>query len=243
MDAGSATLVLAETSAGTPVWLTPVIAGAAAILAATVTGLASAYAAKRKAAELKLSNSFDLAKQYLESARNYTETVYMPLSISTYKLYSEFLAFKAADTESAHLAENRFREGCQAFIDTIDDLFLRGAAAVLTLRTDEAVTRFTSFLRESLASTSGKVIKVNRRPPIRQMLIGAIRAGFEVGVAGAASPLVSLALPDITGEVSSVIAAAPVTSEDFERQFVNYIEVVKAGIKEVTLGGYKDKDG
>jgi hypothetical protein len=240
MDVGSAALVLAAGQAGTPAWLTPVIAGAAAILAATVTALAGAYAAKRKAAELKLSNSFDLAKQYLESARNYTETVYMPLSISVYKLYSDYLTFKAADANRADAAETLFREACYTFTGTVDDLFLRGAGAVLTLRLDETVSRFVSFLRESLASTSGKVVKVRNEPSIDAMLRLWVKTFKSAPLAFLAPVAVIGVLPDIMQIYRATVAAAPVTSGAFEKQFVEYIDVVKSGIKEVTLGGYKD---
>jgi hypothetical protein len=239
----SRVLVLAASQAGTPAWLTPVIAGAAAILAATVTAVASAYAAKHKLAELRLGNSLELAKQYLESARNYTGMVYMPLAISVHELYSEFLAFKAADTEHGVSAETQFREACKKYIDTVDNLFLRGAGAVLTLRLDETVTRFISFLRESLTSTSGKVVKARNVPSADTTLRLAARmfksAPFMLLPFGAMSIMFSM-LPDIMQEYRAIVASAPISSEEFERQFAEYIDVVKSGIKEVTLGGYKD---
>jgi hypothetical protein len=91
---------------------------------------ASAYAARRKVAELQLSNSFDLAKRYLESARNYTQTVYLPLAASAYELYNEFLTFTAADPKDPHasaIAENRVIDECQSFISDSNMLFRSGA--------------------------------------------------------------------------------------------------------------------
>jgi hypothetical protein len=246
MDGGSAALVLAAGQAVTPAWLTPVIAGAAAILAATVTALASGYAAKRKVAELRLSNSFELAKQYLESARNYTETVYMPLAISVHELYSGFLAFKAADADHATSAEGQFRTACEKFADAVDHLFVRGAGAVLTLRLDEEVTRFVSFLRESLASTSGKVIKTRIIPSTDTMLrlaLKMLKSAPLMVVPFAGMPIMFSTLSDILPEYRSIITAAPISSQNFERQFSEYITTVKSGIKEVTLGAHKDGGG
>ena len=94
MSAPETNFVLAASQGGTPVWVTPLIAAGAAILAAVVTALASAYVARRKVAELQLSNSFELAKQYLESARNYTQSVYLPLAIDIYKLNDAFLTYQ-----------------------------------------------------------------------------------------------------------------------------------------------------
>lgn len=122
--------MLATSSNGAPTWLTPVIAAGAAILAAAFTAAASAYVARRKVAELQLSNSFDLAKRYLESARNYTQTVYLPLAASAYELYNEFLTFTAADPKDPHasaIAENRFIDECQSFISDSNMLFRSGA--------------------------------------------------------------------------------------------------------------------
>src|SRR5689334_5050267 len=91
-----AALAVTASKAGTPAWVTPLIAAGAAIAAAVVTALSAAYVARRRVAELQLANSFELAKQYLESARNYTQTVYLPLSIDVYNLHDAFLAYKAA---------------------------------------------------------------------------------------------------------------------------------------------------
>lgn len=245
MDSGNAALVIAAGQAGTPAWVTPVIAGAAAILAATVTALASAYAAKRKVAELRLSNSFDLAKQYLESARNYTETVYMPLSISVHELQSEFLAYKTQieATQATEADEDRFREACSKFIKTSDDLFLRGAGAVLTIRLDEAISRFASFLRESLSLTSGKVVKTRKIPSADTQLQLATKMLKSIPlmlIPFATAHIMFSMLPDIILEFRVIISAAPLDSKAFEEQFSEYVDFVKVGIKEVTLGGYKN---
>jgi len=111
--------VLAAGQSGTPIWVTPVIAGAAAILAATVT---------------------------------YTDSVYMPLAISVHEIQSEFLSYKgqiaAATADQSN--EDAFRKASDEFIMATDSLFRRGGGAVLTIRLDEAVTRFGSFLRGNL---------------------------------------------------------------------------------------------
>jgi 2-methylisocitrate lyase-like PEP mutase family enzyme len=85
----------AATSTGTPGWLTALIAGLAAILAAAATALSSAYVAKRKIAEIELTNTFQMAEKYLESARRYTQNVYLPLAVAVHNLHAAFLDFKA----------------------------------------------------------------------------------------------------------------------------------------------------
>lgn len=249
LGADLASAIGAAPQAATPAWVTPLIAAGAAILAATVTALASAYAARRKVAELELSNSFEQAKHYLESARKYTQEVYVPLAVAIYKLHDRFLAFKAAaqggEPESA---DDSFRTECDAFISTADNMFRNGAAATLTLRLDEAITRFMSFLQESL-TTAGTI-------RARSVALEAALLGFRI--ASAAVPVVgfgpigpSLLADDLNTYLSlpglglfrsrfrSLIVAAPIRSEDFEKQFIFYVNTIKAGIKEVTLGAYK----
>lgn len=241
MDITGTAFALATSPSGTPTWLTPVIAAGAAILAAAVTAAASAYAARRKVAELALSNSFDLAKRYLESARNYTQTVYLPLAASVYKLYNEFLTFTAADPQeprASELAESKFISECRAFIYDTDKLFRSGAGAVLTSRLDESLTFFVSFLRESL--TTERVIKTSFI--LRNLLkTGRSLLAAIMPVVGIGSPVLSalIGVGDIQSRSTYEIAAAPVTSDEFEKQFMIYIDTIKAGIREVTLGGYK----
>jgi hypothetical protein len=235
--------MLAAAQGGTPVWLTPLIAAGAAIIAAAFTAFASAYVARRKVAELQLSNTFELAKQYLESARSYTQAVYLPLAIAVYGLHSEYLKFKAAAEGQEKLAERAFRTECENFISTIDALFRQGATAVLTLRLDETVTRFVSLLRESLSAH--QVIKDTSTFKSAMRAFGRTMTAFFSGVTLTVSipgvAVVSgLELP-LRG-LGTVIAAAPITSPEFDESFLLYINSIKAGIKEVTLGGYKDTD-
>ncbi len=106
LSVSNTAFVVAASQGGTPAWVTPVIAAGAAIAAALVTALSSAYIARRRVTELQLSNSFELAKQYLESARNYTQSVYLPLSIQVYNLQDAFLAYKAVGKPSNRSGPN-----------------------------------------------------------------------------------------------------------------------------------------
>lgn len=235
--------VLAASQGGTPVWVTPLIAAGAAIIAAAVTALAGAYVARRKVAELQLSNSFELAKQYLESARNYTQSVYLPLAVEIYKLHDGFLSYKVADQDQPESAGNRFENDCELFIDAVNSLFIQGAGAVFTVRLDEDVTSFVSFLRESL--TAERVVNT------RSLLTTAVRAGLTA--AALIAPGIGPAMGVVAGISTSQllefgagsaakheIAAAPIASKKFEEQFTLYVSEIKSGIKQVTLGGYKE---
>ena len=163
----AAAFATAASEGGTPAWVTPLIAAGAAIAAALVTALSAAYVARRKVAELELTNSFDLSKQYLESARNYTQAVYLPLSVDVYKLHDSFLTYKAYGNPVERSALNEpssidrsavngpsirevFEDDCRLFIGETRTRFYQGAGAVLTIRLDKDITSSISFLQESL---------------------------------------------------------------------------------------------
>lgn len=239
-------LAIAASKGGTPVWVTPLIAAGAAIAAALVTALSAAYVARRKVAELQLTNSFELAKQYLESARNYTQSVYLPLSIYIYNLHDAFLAYQAIGKPAQRSGSNepwspreQFENDCQLFIAAARTLFRQGAGAVLTVRLDQDVTAFISFLQESLRVDEVVQTRSLLKTVGRIALTTASILVPSVGVASSISATALLAFGSGSA-TEGEIAAAPIMSDKFEEQFYLYIASIKSGIKQVTLGGYKE---
>lgn len=245
----AAALAAAASKGGTPAWVTPVIAAGAAIAAALVTALSAAYVARRKVAELELTNSFDLSKQYLESARNYTQSVYLPLSIDVYKLHDSFLAYKASGKPAGRSSSGgpysireTFENDCQLFVGETRTRFHQGAGAVLTIRLDKDVTSFVSFLQESLnikevveTKSPNKIIKIAGRVALTATSIIVPAIGIAAGVSTAALLSFGSETP-----AEQKVTAAPITSDKFEEQFDAFITSIKFGIKQVTLGGFKE---
>jgi hypothetical protein len=60
-----------------------------------------------------------------------------------------------------------------------------------------------------------------------------------IGLA-AAIPTKQLIEFGVGSGVQYEIAAAPISSDDFEKQFSLYVSAISSGIKQVTLGGYKE---
>jgi hypothetical protein len=241
-------LGLADSPGATPAWVTTLIAAAAAILADAVTAIASAYVARRKVAEIELQNSFQLTQQYLESARNYTQAVYLPLAVAVYKLHDGFLSFR---TEQPHRQEEEprlatFTGECEHFISAARDLFGRGASAVLTLKLDETLTLFVSFLRESLTASRKKVVnQVTLEASIGSALGRSVLART-VELSSVVVPYNSLHFSFLPGlsigfHQAPKLVATPIASKEFERQFVLYVNTIKAAIKEVTLGAHETR--
>jgi hypothetical protein len=244
--------VIAASQGSTPAWVTPVIAGGAAIAAAIVTALSGAYVARRKVSELQLSNSFELAKQYLESARSYTQSVYLPLAVEVYNLQDAFLTYKASGQSSGRSERDdpqspgdpqppreQFENACWLFIGAVSTLFRNGAGAVLTIRLDEDVTGVISFLRESISAE--RSIKTRSWPEIftRSFLTG---FALVLPLTGLSSVIPTKQLIEfgIGSGVEYEFSAAPIFSADFEKQFSFYMRAISSGIKQVTLGGYRE---
>jgi hypothetical protein len=233
----------AATSAGTPGWITALIAALAAVLAATATALASAYAARRKVAEIELTNSFQLANQYLESARRYTETVYLPLAVAVHDLHSAFLAFKAVIREpEVPAATTNFTDKISTFLAATNKQFAAGASAVLTFKLDDTLTGFTAFIDKS-------------RSVAEPVTVNEVAMIFSLGFYGLqihrslTRQFSSSILPydEFTFRIlgmgmglrqNPMLVAAPLGSDEFAKRFTFDINQIKAAIKEVTLGAY-----
>jgi hypothetical protein len=233
----------AAASTGTPGWITALIAAAAAILAATVTALSSAYVARRKVAEIQLSNALQLASQYLESARQYTQNVYLPIAVAVHNLHTSFLRFKAVTDESKlPAAEQGFSKAIDAFLAVTDAQFKTGASAVLTFKLDDTLTGFTAFVEKSQSATGP--VKINEVELALAIGMSGLRiekklihefsssispyAGFDFRTFGIS----------VEFQQNLVLVAAPLTSDDFAKRFILDVNQIKSAIKEVTLGTY-----
>lgn len=222
---------------GVPTWVAAVIAAAAVILGATVTAIASIAAANRKIREVILSHQLQQRVSYLENARAYTNSIYVPLSISLNELTSSFQRFRLRREEdpTSDAAVEHLRIGIQHFADVVNDLLDRGAGAFLTTTLEQQLEAFVAFVYNSrTASSTTRTATVSIRlfgfsmegtigsePVIRQVRIMESFPAF--GLVG-------------TQILSDTIIAADVSSRDFEREFVTGIARLRILIKEVTLG-------
>jgi hypothetical protein len=231
-------------SGGTPGWVTAVIAAFAAVVAASATAAASAYAARRKVVEIELAHAHQLEAEYLQSARQYSQDVYLPLARAVNGFDTAFNRFRAS-TGEVSAALIAWRNHCEAFLQLCDDLFERGASAALTIRLDNSLSSFISFICESLTATEARI--VNQVVfDVGFGLLG-IRSGFHRTRTTAAvlpnSLIQSSSLLNVLGlrlEVNQhpTLIAAPLESSEFEERFVTDIGAIKIMIKEVTLGGF-----
>lgn len=231
---------------------TSLIAAAGVTVGATLTALASAYSARQKIRELEVTYQQKLRSDYLSNARLYTQGLYVPLSIMITNLMNSYLSFRAkADLQAAQApddAKTTFRQACEKFSQEMQEQFDRGASAFLTTELDERLSSFSSFIAESLTMNE-LVTKMTIQydfglqgmPFLPSFFYSFSRKArlptkysrlFPRGAISASLGLIGFSYR------GSEILAAPIASRDFEERILNDLTVLKALVKEVTLGAH-----
>jgi hypothetical protein len=142
-------------------WTVALIAALGAVLGVVITVSGTIYAAKKKTEEVWLVYEQRLQDRYLENARAYLESVYIPLHLAlahltrSYRVFRSHINFDAQEAPSEQIDD--FRAAAVVYGDTVRDLLDRGAAAFLTTALEERLGSFNEFLRESLDSTETQV--------------------------------------------------------------------------------------
>ncbi|GAA0447849.1 hypothetical protein Ade02nite_60380 [Paractinoplanes deccanensis] len=231
--------VVAAPADQVPSWLTAVIAGAAAVLGAAVTATASVIAANRKVREIEVAYRQKLRESYLENARKYTESVYVPIAVALTKLTGAFDQYRVHRDAKSHDAEalTAFKEAMADFGSTIDDLQRRGATAFLTSALEVDLQEFVAFISNSLTATS----------TARQAIVyfnifglgaeGVLRSHFWIRHARLMDSWNILPFtPASVHVVRDRVLAADPAAVDFETELVASTGRLRTLVKEVTLG-------
>ena len=224
-----------------PTTIKALIGFAGVIGGAIIGGAVAAYNARHKVKEIEVRHSHQLHENYLKNAREYLESVYVPISIELTKLSRSYLSYRTALARDGSEQEARaqFSEAVLVYAQTIDSLFSKGAGAFLTTELESKLLEFGSFVGES-----GVAEEVARRVIVeygisifgmntfamKNMKISGDKANFWQGKFGFSQFGVSV---KFDGEM---ILAAPIDSKDFEETFSYYMSVLNLLIKEVTLG-------
>lgn len=216
------------------------IAAASAIVGALLGSISKGYSAAQKLKEIQYEHERREQTGYLASAREFTQAIYVPLSITSANLkraYDDFIA-KEGNEEDKH----EFVQEIEKFLSEIDDLLSRGASAFLTTELDEVLISFCAFLRQSMkadrtvlktvfsynfsssllsASTKSRIVREVPGGKFKTFRIPHISANFGgIGLSFEASEILSASLP----------------SEDFQQRFARDIYALNVLVKEVTLG-------
>ena len=219
--------------------ITALIAASAAIFGGAIAGIASYMNTRHKIRELEIAGSQKLRENYLQNAREYTQTIYVPLTLAMSKLSDAYSVFNRNPLTSG--TNDAFKKAIDQFRDDVQQLRNRGAEAFLTNELEDKLRSFQEFLVSSRGSTT---------------LIRKAEIGFRVGLGGLAwaetttvaligrsatwwrSPRMSLSLLGLGFTYEAmVIQSAPVESIEFSTRFTADTGELRYLIKEVTLGG------
>ena len=130
------------------------IGGALGILG---TGIAGSLQARVKLREVETTYRQRLQDAYLANARLHTHRVYVPLARALSRLDRAYYTMAPHIDPVTHIVDpvalQEFRAACQRYVNDVDQLEEQGAFAFITPQLDEQLTSFTSFVRESDATT------------------------------------------------------------------------------------------
>lgn len=223
------------------------LVGAAATIAGVILGhISAAIQARYKLREIQLAYSQKLQEGYLSSARQYTQTLYVPLTLALTRLRRSFERFRRTSDPSnqdpSHPARNELVKAIEAFVADLDALVARGAGAFLTSTLEARLDSFRDFLCGSLGATvplakvvfhfSARIVGMgfSREAPSRVPLKALTRWGF----ASAGLSLLGLGI----GYRIEETLEAPLSSHEFESRLVQDLSELSSLVKEVTLGAH-----
>ena len=224
-----------------PKVLAGIVAAIAAIAGAALGAVAKGYASRQKLREMEFEYERRLNEGYLERAREYLTSVYIPLSISLTKLNSAFVSFR--DKQAVQVEENRFTASIKEFVDTVDDLGSKGANAFYTTDLDEALQSFREFLSASLVAKETNIKAVIKARIGSLPFVGGMASERHTVLKGK-----KVEKYRTTGQLSikiwkfglaykaDEVLSAPIQAEDFEARFVRDVHTLNVLVKEVTLG-------
>lgn len=222
---------------------------------------ASYFQSKSKLQELEIQYEHNLKNKYLENARNHIMDLYMPLNIAISKVYHSYIEFR--DLSRIHnnemvttvkAAYENFKECFSRYENEINSLRKEGLDSYLIFDLEEKITYFKNLISNSLNSTAvqtEKEILVTNFPMDFEMNTPFMKAKFlgqtkkrsfdrmvHKKVSVSLSPLAFFGL-NYEIEFAKKILSAPLSSKEFESQFIEYYASIKSGIKTVTLGKEK----
>jgi len=225
---------------------TALIATGGVIFGAVATALASAYSAGQKVREIEVSYKLRLSEAYLSNARQYTNSVYVPLAIALSSLNDSYRRYRTSLDERTRFVqpedETAFRESCLVYLYELSHLYARGADAFLTSSMEERLGAFNSFLETSLRTKNvinRIIIAYGFTNPFFNLPRLSTTYQFEAQARSAKMLRVIDAGLQVSNGVIGYrreVLGAPVNSIEFEQRIAGEMPILKYLIKEVTLG-------
>jgi len=243
------TLVFAEESVSKgkpdPNGITIAIVAASGLAAgAIVTAIAAAYSARQKIKEVELTYQQRLRETYLTNARQYTNSLYVPLSIALGKLDDAHRLLQSGVEMSDEVtAQAAFRRACASFSELLGTMSDKGADAFLTTQLEDRLRSFSSFLTASSQAKEPLAKAVfEYRLPLLSLFGTMPYPSVSLPLRGKWARIYGAKTVNFTpfghglSFESTEVVAAPYLSKEFTHRFTIDISVLKYLVKEVTLG-------
>lgn len=216
--------------------LSTVLVGAVAtVVGAALGAWGRGYAADVKIRALEVEYSQRLRSEYLANAREYTNSVYIPLAIIFMRFRQEFEGFRTGckgETE-----QEKFRETIDWFLREIQSQEEAGAAVFQTVELSETVAAFKRFQdrsRDVEASRTQMLVslKLSMAP-----FFSGLRLSRKLEVPGGPGSFRAVSMDFLPFSYSiAEVVEAPICSDEYEERFLRDTRAVELLIKEVTLG-------
>ena len=225
------------------------------IFGALITAIIQYLSSKQKLKELEISYSQKTYERLIESARNHLDDLYLPLYKEISSLlyhYTKYRNISRIMEDSDQDGQQEVREALEKFLESIsqfdkmaESIFKNGMTAYLIGAVEERLIDLRDLLEQSKEEPTG-IIERRVTTTISASFLG-IRASKSM-TKTKKMPIIEF--PRSLGEktieaglfpatikttIQTKLLKAPLHSEVFEKQFMEYITEIKRDIREVTL--------
>lgn len=217
------------------------------IFGALMTGIIQYISSKQKLDELRISYSQKTYEKLIESARNHLDDLYLPLyqEISSllyhYTKYRNITKIRKKSGELQQLDKefDEFVVSILKFDDKVETIFNNGKTAYLIGTIEDRLIDLRDLLDQSRKEPSG-ITQVKVTSTIGVSIFGmnmskTITTTEKTPLSNLPKYLEILTPGTIKTTFETKLLKAPLDSEDFEEQFIEYIIEIKRNMKEVML--------
>lgn len=226
------------------------------IFGALITAIVQYLSSRQKLKELQISYSNNIYEKSIESARNNLEDLYLPL----YQEMSSLLYHYTKYRNACRIAESSNKDGNEevkeklgifmnhtlAFGIEVDDIFQSGLAAYLIGTIEDRLIDLRDLLEQSMkehppivetgVTTTIRVSSFGTRAIHNKNINKILPLKYTPKFFG--NDVLKIGFPGFIQtevKIKTKILSAPLNSEMFEKQFMEYIIEIKRELREVTL--------
>ena len=220
------------------------------IFGALITALVQYMSSKQKLRKLQISYSQKTYEKLIESARNHLDDLYLPLYKEISSLLYQYTQYRniyriaeASGHKSQEVEEllEKLLDSIVQFDETVENIFKKGMTAYLVGSVEDRLIDLRDLLNQSrkepfdvvqqdvTTSFSSNLVSTSHEKFAATQLTFKILSNLREILA----PIPILYVPQI--KIETKILKAPLYSDVFDKQFMDYIIEIKREIREVTL--------